>query len=115
MLRTRPTLSRIVALVGAAAFGALPLLGCGGPGMEPEPDPGPDREPDAEPDVAPCVYPAAPAVMAADQPLPAFSWPTALDYARNDVEIDLERAYCNDDDIEWSPFDVLLFVSIPAW
>lgn len=115
MLRSAPVLSRFVALLGAAAFGAVSLAGCAGTGMNPEPDPEPDREPDAEPEVLPCVYPEGPAVMAADQPLPAFSWPTALDGARNDAEIALDRVYCNDDDIDWSPFDVLLFVSIPAW
>lgn len=32
------------------------------------------------------------------------------------VTVDLAQAPCAlDDDIDWSPFDVLLFVSIPAW
>jgi hypothetical protein len=46
-----------------------------------------------------------------------YSWPTAIHRATGrDTVLDLANVPCaSDTDIDWSPFDVLLFVSIPAW
>lgn len=46
-----------------------------------------------------------------------YSWPEATDIASDrTATLDLGQAPCaTDPDIDWSPFDVLLFVSIPAW
>lgn len=46
-----------------------------------------------------------------------YSWPEARNLADGRaVPLDLGQVPCNTDpDIDWSPFDVLLFVSIPAW
>lgn len=68
-------------------------------------------------DATPCEYPAdANPVMTVGDPLVAYSWPSALDANRGDAPLDLEQVHCDDDpNREWSPFDVLLFVSIPAW
>jgi hypothetical protein len=49
--------------------------------------------------------------------LTPYAWPDArhLDGVRT-ASLDLVHAPCNtDDDIDWSPHDVLVFVSIPAW
>lgn len=64
-----------------------------------------------------CTYPAgAVEPMALNEVITAHSWPTAIDGANQRFELDLTQAFCNDDpDIDWSPFDVLLFVSVPAW
>jgi len=55
--------------------------------------------------------------MALNEVLTPYSWPDArnlLDGTQGDL--DLALAPCaSDPDIDWSPFDVLLFVSIPAW
>lgn len=46
-----------------------------------------------------------------------YSWPQATDLATGrTLPLDLGEVPCaTDPDIDWSPFDVLLFVSIPAW
>ena len=55
--------------------------------------------------------------MALGEVISPYRWPNAS--LRSDgslVSVDLAEAPCAmDDDIDWSPFDVLLFVSIPAW
>ena len=55
--------------------------------------------------------------MALGEVISPYSWPQAIHRGDGrDVELDLGDAPCNTaDDIDWSPFDVLLFVSIPAW
>jgi hypothetical protein len=84
----------------------LTLLGCAG-GAEPSEPPG-----EAE-----CDYPeGAVEPMALDQVVTRYAWDSALNSDGSDAALDLGDAYCGTDDvIEWSPFDVLLFVSIPAW
>lgn len=64
-----------------------------------------------------CTYPeGAREPMTLDEVITPYSWAAAIDGANQRIDLDLTQAYCNDDpDIEWSPFDVLLFVSIPAW
>ena len=78
--------------------------------------PGPDMGP-ADTGNGPCTYPAgATGSFLEPNILPAFSWPASLDGMRVDRPLDLTTAFCaNDPNIDWSPFDVLLFISIPAW
>lgn len=89
-------------------------LGCAGD--DPKPDSGVGATDPAG--TAPCTYPDGVVdPMALDGVIPPFSWPSArsmVDGSR--TSLDLLAAHCaNAPDIEWSPFDVLLFVSIPAW
>lgn len=67
-------------------------------------------------DVA-CDYPAgATEPMALGEVITPYRWPSARTSAGVDVPLDLGVVPCDaDPDIDWSPFDVLLFVSIPAW
>ncbi len=44
-----------------------------------------------------------------------YRWPVAIDAQNQRRALDLNRVFCEDDDIDWSPFDMLLFVSVPAW
>ena len=63
-------------------------------------------------------YPAGAAEpMAVGSVLFPYRWPEARRLDRSGrVALDLALAPCNvDPDIDWSPFDVLLFVSLPAW
>ena len=55
--------------------------------------------------------------MERDQVLYPYSWPEAIHMGtRQNAALDLGQAPCDTDpDIEWSPFDKLAFVSIPAW
>lgn len=55
--------------------------------------------------------------MALGEVLFPYAWPAARSrFSGETVPMDLSDAPCaQSDDIEWSPFDVLLFVSIPAW
>ena len=66
---------------------------------------------------APCTYPVgAVEPMAVGEVLTPHSWPDAVHRDGRTASIDLIAAPCNvDDDIDWSPFDVLLFVSFPIW
>ena len=78
------------------------LAGCGAEPLEFEP--------------APCGYPAGPDEMALGEVLPAYQWPVALHRDGRTGDLALGDVHCNTDaDVDWSPFDVLLFVSIPAW
>jgi len=45
-----------------------------------------------------------------------YSWDTAIHGDGTTASVDLDTMPCASDEvIDWSPFDVLLFVSIPAW
>jgi hypothetical protein len=104
----RSALSSLTALFTALA------AGCGSSrGMDP-----------LEPDAAPpgCeggdTYPANPVEpMAVGEVLFPYSWPQATSRRTGEtVPLNLGDVPCaQSDDIDWSPFDVLLFVSIPAW
>lgn len=61
--------------------------------------------------------PGEAAVMTLGETLPKFRWPEAIDRATGlRTALDLGDAPCATDAvIDWSPFDVLLFVSLPAW
>lgn len=64
-----------------------------------------------------CDYPAgAVEPMALGEVLTPYAWPRALHADGRDLPLRLERVPCAvDPDIDWSPFDLLLFVSVPAW
>jgi hypothetical protein len=63
-----------------------------------------------------CAYPQATEPMALDESLAAYSWPEAMAANGDSFPLDLERVFCNaDDNVDWSIFDYLLFVSVPAW
>jgi len=98
----------------ATSFGWLGLLvACSGGG-----EPGSDTTPDETgSSVTSCAYPdGASDVMTRGEVMPAFSWPDARHLDGRTASLDLSSAPCNDDDdIDWSPFDVLVFISIPAW
>lgn len=56
--------------------------------------------------------------MALGEVLTPYRWPVAIhrDGRPERPNLRLATVPCADDeDIDWSPFDVLLFVSIPAW
>ncbi|MEO0605162.1 MAG: hypothetical protein AAF211_27275 [Myxococcota bacterium] len=64
------------------------------------------------------TYPAgAVEPMALGEVISPYRWNQAsLRETGERVTVDLGQVPCGlDDDIDWSPFDVLLFVSIPAW
>ena len=64
----------------------------------------------------PCVYPDAAEPMALNQPLAAYAWPEALRNNFVSAPLNLENAYCDaDEEIDWSPHDILVFISLPAW
>jgi len=85
-------------------------LACANPGGDDDDASGDDD------DATACAYPeGATEPMELNEVLTAYSWPEALSFGGDNIELDLERAHCNDDEIDWSPFDVLLFVSYPAW
>lgn len=67
--------------------------------------------------VVPCEYPAgAVDPMALNEVLWPYSWPEAIHGDGTQSPLSLEDAPCGlDEVIEWSPHDVLLFISIPAW
>ena len=64
-----------------------------------------------------CAYPeGAVEPMAEGEVLAAYSWPEAIHLDGRTATLELSEVPCaGDDDIDWSPFDVLLFVSLPAW
>jgi hypothetical protein len=77
-------------------------------------DSGPDTGPDTGP---PCAYPAGGVEpMMRDMTLWHYSWPEAIDGMAANFPLDLEAVACTaDENIDWSPFDVLVFIAIPAW
>lgn len=65
---------------------------------------------------AACSYPDHVEPMTLGEVLQPFRWSTALHRDGRQAALDLGEVPCNDGgEIDWSPFDVLLFVSIPAW
>ncbi|MFT4627244.1 MAG: hypothetical protein ACI8PZ_005926 [Myxococcota bacterium] len=93
----------------------LAALGCAGGDTKPDSGVGAT---DPASTTGACAYPDGvvdPMTLAGV--IPPFSWPSArsmVDGSR--TSLDLLATHCaNAPDIEWSPFDVLLFVSIPAW
>ncbi len=64
-----------------------------------------------------CSYPPGQVEpMAVGATLWPYAWPEAIDGAGNNFPLDLQQVACNTDpNIDWSPFDVLVFIAIPAW
>jgi hypothetical protein len=64
-----------------------------------------------------CSYPTGPVEpMERDEVIWPYSWPSAIDGMGNDFPLDLTEVFCTaDPNIDWSPFDVLVFIAIPAW
>jgi hypothetical protein len=96
------------------AFAATWLAGCGGTrGSDPiAPDGTPPSCADGD------DYPAgASEPMALGDTLFPYAWPEARSRSTGEtVPLNLGDVPCDQaEDIDWSPFDVLLFVSIPAW
>lgn len=89
-----------------------PLLGCAGSTV------GTDDSGAAD-DTATsgCDYPAgAVEPMAEGAVLTPYRWPEARHLDGRTGSLDLRRVHCDSDpDIDWSPFDVLAFISLPAW
>jgi hypothetical protein len=68
---------------------------------------------DGEPE---CIYPDAAEPMALDEPIAAYAWPLAIHADGTHTPLDLEQAHCDTDAIiDWSPHEILVFISIPAW
>ena len=66
----------------------------------------------------PCDYPSGVAdPMTLGEVMPAFRWPSAKSLVDGTkTAFDLAEVHCGASaDIDWSPFDILLFVSVPAW
>lgn len=111
---------RIVLLLGAAC---TPVSTVSNP--EPEP-PGPTddlpvttttdspTETKTEPK---CAYPFSyDTAMLEGAILEPFGWKTARHRDGREAPLYMEEVFCNDaPDMDWSPFDVLVFVAIPAW
>ncbi len=98
-------------LLSAVAF-ASGLLALGAACTEPS---GPADPPDDT--RAPCGYPDAVSPMAEGEAMEAYRWDAAVQMRDGEAtSLDLASAHCDSATaIDWSPFDVLLFVSIPAW
>ena len=89
------------------------LAACGTPADEGDFEDSGDTSGDTGPG---CAYPEAVEPMALNQPLFGYSWPEAHHANGATGPLDLTRAFCNTaPDIDWSPFDFLLFISVPAW
>ena len=86
-------------------------------------DTGPPPVDSGPPDVGPpdtgpaCEYPTgAVEPMMRNMPLWPYRWPEAIDGMGRNFPIDLTEVACDaDENIDWSPFDVLVFIAIPAW
>ena len=88
-----------------------PAVDAAGPGDSGPPDTG-------APDTAvACSYPeGAVEPMALGAVLWPYRWPEAILGDGTRVHLDLEEVHCTaDENIDWSPFDILLFISIAAW
>lgn len=100
-------LGRMRLLPNRLSSALVALLGCG------------EQLPpvDTSPTEGGCAYPVgAVDPMAEGEVLYPYRWPVAKHRDGRDGAVDLATVPCNTDpDIDWSPFDVLLFVSIPAW
>lgn len=68
-------------------------------------------------DLACAAYPEdASFEMKLGAPIWPYRWGTAIHRDGRSASLALDAVPCHaDDDIDWSPFDVLLFVSLPAW
>lgn len=64
-----------------------------------------------------CTYPeGAVEPMALGAVLWPYRWPSAIDGSGANHPLDLSEVTCTEDpNRDWSPFDVLVFISIPGW
>lgn len=64
-----------------------------------------------------CTYPSgAVEPMALGAVLWPYQWPEAIDGTGANHPLDLTEVTCTEDpNRDWSPFDVLVFISIPGW
>lgn len=64
-----------------------------------------------------CPYPSgAVEPMALGAVIWPYRWPEAVQPDGTNVPLDLTDVHCTaDENIDWSPFDFLLFISFPAW
>ena len=64
-----------------------------------------------------CSYPSgAVEPMAIDEVISPYSWPTAIHGDGMTTSLALLDVPCNTDEIiDWSPHELLVFISIPAW
>jgi hypothetical protein len=70
----------------------------------------------AQDSTAACEYPAAAEPMAVGEALAAYSWPEARHADGRNFPLSLAAAFCDSDpNIDWSPHDYMLFISVPAW
>ena len=54
--------------------------------------------------------------MALGEVLWPYAWPVAIHGDGTITDLDLTRAHCDTDPIiDWSPHDILVFISVPAW
>ena len=101
-------------------FAPLALMGCMSDSDVLSPD-GPIAPELAPVDCADATYsaeaPDDPAEMEIGGVLFPYRWPEAISMSTGaQVELDLGDVPCDlSPDIDWSPFDMLLFVSVPAW
>lgn len=94
----------------------LALLGLGACTGSPEPTTTTYVTPTSDTAGTGCVYPEAEEPMALGEVLFPYRWSEARHRDGRTGAIRLREVFCGtSDDIDWSPFDVLLFVSIPAW
>lgn len=107
-------MSKIRALLAPLLGGAL--FGCAG--EEPNSDPTIETVPETGP-TPNCAYPeGAVEPMALGSVISPYRWPIAIhrDGRPEQPNLRLANVPCeSDEEIDWSPFEALLFVSIPAW
>ena len=87
---------------------ALAAADSGFPDARPPIDTGVDAGPE-------CVYPDFVSPMALGSAIAPWSWPRAIDAAGIVRDLSMRDVFCDTDDVDWSPFDMLLFIGIPAW
>ena len=64
----------------------------------------------------PCTYPDFANPMTVGQAIEPWTWARAIDAMDVSRGLSVRDVFCNQDgDMDWSPFDLLLFISIPAW
>ena len=64
-----------------------------------------------------CKYPeGALEPMTEGEPIAPYNWPLALDAQSTPRNLSFLELHCNEDsDYDWTPFDFMLIVSLPAW
>ena len=104
---------RLLSLLGTSLLAGL---GCAG-GASSDDRAGTDDTTASDDSGSSCGYPEGAAEpMALDAVISPYRWADARHLDGRTGAIDLNEVFCaSDEEIDWSPFDILLFVSIPAW